>query len=75
MPEYVAKIKGTAKTYGSWSGPYDVKEERTFFADDDVEAYKVAKNSINEISKELLSASLTLDSLVQIKHVDLSTYA
>ena len=75
MPEYVAKIKGTARTYGSWSGPYNVKEERTFFADDDVKAYEVAKNSITQLSRELLSANLTLDSLVQIKHVDLSIYA
>jgi len=75
MPEYVAKIKGTARTYGSWSGPYDVKEERNFFADNDIEAYKVAKNSVAKLSRELLSASLTLDSLIQIKHVDLSPYA
>ena len=75
MPEYIAKIKGTAKTFGSWSGPYDVKEERTFFAEDDMKAYEVAKNSLNELNRRLLSPRIRLDSLVQIKHVDLSTYA
>ena len=75
MPEYIAEIKGTASEY-SFGGnrPYDVREERIFFADDDNDAYKVAKDSVAKLRRELILASLTLDSLDEVRHVDLSAH-
>ncbi|HJZ19249.1 MAG TPA: hypothetical protein VJ208_04035 [Candidatus Nanoarchaeia archaeon] len=80
MPEYLVKIKGIAfkKRTGFSFGldvPYNVKEERTFFVDNDAEAYKAAKNSLTEISDRLSSPKLSIDSIMEIRPFDLSTYA
>lgn len=85
MPEYVAKIKGT---YEERNGPSLLKmifgfrgkrinfnEERRFSACDDLVAYEKAKEQKELIDRNLIRPITKLDSLIKIKHVDLSSYA
>ncbi|MEK6760890.1 MAG: hypothetical protein AABX93_03125 [Nanoarchaeota archaeon] len=67
MPEYVAKIIGTAIEYsfgGSLS--YDVNEERRFSAEDKPAADKKAQDELIKIGSKLLCAKLNLESLTTI---------
>lgn len=79
MPEYLAKIKGmatrTPKHHFGLDEIYKVNEERRFFADDDIKAHGEAMTALKEIERNLFSPTLNLESLFEIRHVDLSTYA
>lgn len=76
MPEYQVKITGTAREHSfGGSKSYGVNELRNFSSKDDFEAYERARELRKDLETDLLSAQLKIDSVVEIRRLNLSTYA
>jgi hypothetical protein len=77
MPEYIAKFCETDMEYYPVRHHIEIKREERFFADDDIKAYKKSKLLLKEIAgkSSYFPPKVELTSLLEIRHVNLSTYA
>ncbi len=74
MPKYLAQYKINAFEYsfGGWE-PYEDRKEFKFDAENEDEAKKIAEEHRREIRrKKLIGGNATLESLLEIKKINLS---